>query len=135
MRKVQLVAAAAMLALTATSAIAQGGGGGGGGGGGQGRGGMSPAQMKEAYFAGITLSAEQNTKVDTIFAKYAKANADLRADQSMDQQARRAKMQENRTKQTDELKAVLNDDQKKIFEKTMADMAARMQGGGRPPQA
>lgn len=132
MRKLQFLAAAALIAMSSTAATAQGGGGGGGG---QGRGGMSPAQMKEMYFAGITLSAEQNTKVDSIMKSYADLNAALRADQSMDMQARRAKMTENRTKQTDDLKAVLTDDQKKIFEKTMADMAARMQGGGRPPQA
>lgn len=130
MRRLQLVAAAALIAMSSTTAIAQGGGGGGG----QGRGGMNPAQMKEMYFAGITLTAEQNTKVDSIMKSYADLNAALRADQSMDMQARRAKMTENRTKQMDELKAVLTDDQKKIFEKTMADMAARMQGGGRPPQ-
>ena len=133
MRKVQLVAAAAMIAMSATAAIAQGGGGGGGGGGGQ-RGGMNPAQMKEMYFAGITLSAEQNTKIDSIIAKYSKMNADMRADQTMDQQARRAKMMENRTKQNEEMKAVLTADQQKVFDKTMADMASRMGGGGRPPQ-
>jgi Spy/CpxP family protein refolding chaperone len=131
MRKL-IVAAAAMLALGSTSAIAQGGGGGGGGGGGRG---MNPAQMKEMYFAGITLSAEQNTKVDSIMKSYADMNAAMRADQSMDQQARRAKMQENRTKQMDALKSVLTDDQKKVFEKTMADMAARQQQMQRPPQA
>ena len=132
MRKL-IIAAAAMLVLSSTAAIAQGGGGGGGGG--QGRGGMNPAQMKEMYFAGITLSAEQNTKVDSIMKKYADMNAAMRADQSMDQQARRAKMTENRFKQNDELKAVLTDDQKKVFDKTMADMAARQQQMQRPPQA
>jgi len=131
MRKLQLVVAAALLAVVSSGAVAQGGGGVGGGGGG-GRGGMSPAQMKEMYFAGITLSAEQNTKVDSIMKVYADMNTALRADQTLDQQARRTKMQENRTKQNDDLKAVLTDEQKKVFEKTLADMAARM-GGGRPP--
>lgn len=37
------------------------------------------------------------------------------------------------TKQTDEVKAILTDDQKKIFEKNQADMQARMPG--RPPRA
>lgn len=133
MRKLQLVAAAALIAMSSTAAIAQGGGGGGGGG--QGRGGMNPAQMKEMYFAGITLTAEQNTKVDSIMKVYGDQRTALRADQTMDREARMAKTREITTKQNDELKAVLNDDQKKIFEKTMADMAARMQGGGRPPQA
>jgi Spy/CpxP family protein refolding chaperone len=129
MRKL-IVAAAAMLAMSSTAAIAQGGGGGGGGGGGR----PNAAQMMERMMTGITLSAEQKTKVDSIVKKYADANAALRADQSMDQQARRAKMGENRTKQSEEIKAVLTDDQKKVFEKNMADMASQM-GGGRPPQA
>ena len=61
-------------------------------------------------------------------------NAAVRADQTLDQQGRRAKMQENRTKQTDELKAILTAEQKTVFEKNMADMQSRMQGG-RPPQS
>ena len=126
MRKL-IVAAAAMLAMSSTAAIAQGGGGGGGGGGGRG----NPAQMMERMMTGITLSAEQKTKVDSIVKKYGDMNTALRADQSMDQTARRAKMGENRTKQTDEIKAVLTDDQKKVLEKNMADMQAGMQ---RPPQ-
>jgi Spy/CpxP family protein refolding chaperone len=129
MRKI--VAVAALIAMSSTAAIAQGGGGGGGG---QRGGGMNPEQMKGMYFAGITLSAEQNVKVDSIIKKYSDLNAAMRADQAMDPQARRTKMGENRTKQNDEFKAVLTDDQKKVFEKTLADMAARMQGGGgRPP--
>jgi Spy/CpxP family protein refolding chaperone len=126
MRKL-IVAAAAVVALSST-AVAQGGGGGGAGG--PGRGGMNPAQMKEMYFAGITLSAEQNVKVDSIMKKYADLNAAIPREDT----ERRTKVAANRTKQTEELKAVLTDDQKKVFEKTMADMAARMQGGGgRPP--
>jgi Spy/CpxP family protein refolding chaperone len=132
MRKI--VAAVALVAMSATAAVAQGGGGGGGGGQRAG-GGMNSQQMKDMYFAGITLSAEQSVKIDSIIAKYTKANADLRADASLEGPARREKMMENRSKQNDEFKAVLTDDQKKVFEKTLADMAARMQGGGgRPPQ-
>lgn len=133
MRKLQLVAATAMLVLSATAAVAQGGGGGGGGG--QGRGGQGGPQMMQMMMEGITLSAEQQTKVDSIVKKFADMNAALRQDQAMDPQERRGKMTENRTKQNDEIKAVLNDEQKKTFDKNAADMAARMQGGGRPPQA
>jgi Spy/CpxP family protein refolding chaperone len=39
-------------------------------------------------------------------------------------------------KQSEEIKAVLTEDQKKIFDKNEADLRARMQqGGGRPPAA
>jgi hypothetical protein len=125
MRKL-ITAAAAMLVLSSTTAIAQGGGGGGGGGGNR------PNPMV-ALMAGITLSAEQQVKVDSITKKYADINTALRADASLDQAARRAKSMENRTKQNDEVKAVLTDEQKKVFDKNVADAAARMQQ--RPPQA
>jgi Spy/CpxP family protein refolding chaperone len=125
MRKMQLVAAAAMIAMSATSAIAQGGGGGGGGGGGQGRGGAGQMQM---MMAGITLSAEQQVKVDTVVAKYRALNAAIPQDDA----DRRNKMMANTTKRNDEIKAILTDEQKKVFDKNVADMAARMQQ--RPPQ-
>ncbi len=131
MRKLQLVAAAAMLVMGSSAAIAQGAGGGGGG---QGRGGQGGAQQMQMLMTGITLSAEQQTRVDTIVKKYADMGAALRADQTMDQQARRAKMMENTTKRNDEIKAVLTDEQKKVFEKNVADMMARMQQMQRPPQ-
>jgi Spy/CpxP family protein refolding chaperone len=128
MKKLQLVAAATMIAMSATSAIAQGGGGGGGGGGGQGRGG---AGQMQAMMAGITPSAEQQVKIDTIVAKYRAMNSQIPQDDA----DRRTKMMANTTKRNDEIKAVLTDDQKKVFEKNLADLAARMQGGGRPPMA
>ena len=84
---------------------------------------------------GITLSAEQQVKVDSITAKYGAARRELMQDQSLDQDARRAKSREMMTKQNDEVKAILTDEQKTVFEKNVADMQARMQqGGGRPPQ-
>jgi Spy/CpxP family protein refolding chaperone len=83
---------------------------------------------------GITLSAEQQIKVDTIASKYTALRASLMQDQSLDQPARRAKGQELMAKQMDELKAVLTDEQKAVLEKNVAEMQARMQGGGRPPR-
>jgi Spy/CpxP family protein refolding chaperone len=85
----------------------------------------------------ITLTAEQQTKIDVITKKYADQRDAMRAElQNADQDARRAKMREVMTKQSDEIKVVLTDDQKKVFEKNLADMQARMQQGGgqRPPQ-
>ena len=92
---------------------------------------LAGAGQMTAMMQGITLSAEQQTKVDTIVAKYRALNAAIPQDDA----DRRTKMTANTTKRNDEIKAVLTDDQKKVFEKNLADLAARMQGGGRPPQA
>jgi Spy/CpxP family protein refolding chaperone len=88
-----------------------------------------------AMMQGITLTAEQQTKMDAIAKKYTDMRTAMMADASMDQDARRAKGMENRTKQMEEVKAVLTDEQKKVFDKNAADMTARMQQGGRPPAA
>lgn len=91
--------------------------------------------MMAMAMQGVTLSAEQQTKVDSIHKKYADQRQALMADQSLDRDARRAKGTEMRTKQQDEVKAILTDEQTKVFEKNVSDMQARMQqGGGRPPQ-
>ena len=134
MKKLQLVAVAAMLAAGSTVAIAQdpqpqgqrqGGPGGPGG-----------QNMAAMMFKDITLTADQQVKVDSITKKYSTERMAIRQDQSLDMDARRAKSRELMTKQNDELKALLTDEQKKVFEKNMADMQARMQQGGgqRPPQ-
>lgn len=91
--------------------------------------------MMAALMQGITLTAEQQTKVDSITKKYADERQALMQDQNLDQDARRAKGAELRNKQLEEVKAVLTDEQKKVLEKNQADLQARMQGGGqRPPQ-
>lgn len=137
MKKLQVLTVAALLAATSTTVMAQepqpqgqrgGGPGGPGGPGGQNMGAM--------MFKDITLTAEQQTKADSITKKYQGERMALRQDQSLDMDARRAKGRELMTKQNDELKALLNDEQKKVFDKNLADMQARMQQGGgqRPPQ-
>src|SRR5688500_13424167 len=90
--------------------------------------------MMATLMTGITLTAEQQPKVDSITKKFDDARAALRADQTLDREARMAKSRELQTKVSDEVKALLTDDQKKVFEKNQADLQARMQqGGGRPP--
>ena len=93
--------------------------------------------MGAMLMQGITLSAEQQAKADSITKKYADQREAMRAElQGADQDTRRAKMRETMGKQTDELKALLTDDQKKVFDKNLSDIQARMQNGGgqRPPQ-
>ena len=128
MRTLKLVVAAALLVAGSTVAAAQDQPPAGRQGGGR------PDPMV-ALMKDITLSPEQQTKVDSITKKYADLRTAMMADASLDQAARRAKGQENRTKQSEEVKAILTDEQKKVFEKNQADMAARMQQGGRPPAA
>jgi periplasmic protein CpxP/Spy len=84
---------------------------------------------------GITLTADQQAKVDSINAKYGDQRRAIMQDESVDQDARRAKGRELMGKQRDEIKALLTDEQKKVFDKNVEEMQARMpQGGGRPPR-
>ena len=124
MRKLQLVFAALLLVATTTAASAQDG---------QRRGG---GNRTAALLQGITLSAEQQAKVDTLSQKVMAEMMTLRADSSLAQDVRRSKSMELMNKQMESIKALLNDEQKKVFDKNLADMQARMQqaGGGRPPQ-
>ena len=128
MRKLQLVLVAAMLVGTSAAATAQdpqpqgqrqGGG----------------RNQMAMLMQSITLTAEQQAKVDSINAKYGEQRRALMQDESLDRDARRAKGRELMGKQREEIKAVLTDEQKKVFDKNVEDMQARMQqGGGRPPQ-
>lgn len=109
-----------MLAIAAP-AYAQGGGGGGGMGG-------TPEQMmarqKERLFAGITLSAEQSAKADTIMLNGMKKMAEMRASGSMDREG----MQKMNAERNDAIKALLTDEQKKKFEENLAAMPQRRGG-------
>lgn len=125
MKKLQYVLVAALIAGSATVATAQDAP--------ARQQGQRPNQMA-MLMQGITLTAEQQPKVDSIAKKYDAERAALRDPASnMDRETRMAKSRELMTKQIDELKAILTDDQKKCLEKNQADMQARMQQGGRPP--
>lgn len=125
MKKVQVLLAALLLAVTTTAAAAQDAPQG------QRRGGGNRLAM---VLQGITLTADQQAKVDTISQKAMADMQALRADTSLAMDARRAKNMELFNKQVESVKALLTDEQKKVLEKNVADMQARMQGGGRPPQ-
>jgi Spy/CpxP family protein refolding chaperone len=129
MRKLQAAVVAILLFGAASLASAQNPQGQPG----QGRGPAGGRQVS-MLMQNITLTAEQQSKVDSITARYAAQRQELMADQSMEMEARRGKMRELMTKQLDEIKAVLTDEQKKVLEKNQADM---MQQGGarRPPPA
>ena len=121
MRKLSLLFAALMLVVSATTASAQERRGGGG-------------NRMTALLQGITLTAEQQAKVDTIAQKANAAMQAVRADTTLGE-GRRAKIMELMNKQTEDVKCLLTEEQKKVFDKNVADMQARIQqGGGRPPQ-
>jgi protein CpxP len=132
MKKFQLALAAAMLVGVTSMAAAQDPQPAGAP---QGQGRPNAQQMMERMMAGITLSATQKTSMDSVMKSFADQRTAMMQDQSMDQDARRAKGREMRGKQNDAVKAILTDDQKKVFEKNVADMQAQMGGGQRPPQA
>jgi len=124
----RVIAAVAALAI-ATPAFAQGGGGGGGGMQ------MSPeqrmARQKEMLFAGITLSAEQAAKVDTIMVQGMKKQAEARQAAMSGGGGGGAMMEAMRKingEQMEALKAVLTDEQKKKFDENVAAMPQRRGG-------
>ena len=61
--------------------------------------------MMAMMMQGVTLSAEQQAKVDSLSAKFAGERLALMQDESMDQDARRAKGREMMTRQLDLVKA------------------------------
>ena len=135
MKRIQLVLVGAVLALgsatvvqaqSAPPAQTQGGQRGGRG------------RMMEMLMQGITLSADQQKQYDTIVAKYREQMQSAMSDANGDRDAARAKMRDLMTKESDEIKAILTDEQKTTFAKNQADLEARrreMQGGGNPPAA
>ena len=126
MRKVQSVLMVALMLCTATVAQAQQP---------QGQGGQRGGGRTAMLMEGITLTAEQQVRMDSLTKKFADQRQAMMSDDSMDRDARMTKMREMMTKQQDEIKALLTDEQKKVFEKNVADMATRRPsgGGGRPP--
>jgi Spy/CpxP family protein refolding chaperone len=79
----------------------------------------------------ITLTPAQQAKADSIEAKYRDQMQTLR-NGGGDQQEMRQKRGELMGKQREEIKALLTDDQKKVFDKNAEDMRQQMQNR-RPP--
>jgi hypothetical protein len=127
MKKLQYVLAAALFVGSTTVAVAQDAP--------ARQQGQRPNQMA-MLMEGITLTADQQPKVDSLAKKYDAERAKLRdPNANLDREARMAKSRELMTKQLDELKLILTDDQKKCLEANVTAMQARQQqGGGRPPQ-
>ncbi|HKW46517.1 MAG TPA: hypothetical protein VJN70_03700 [Gemmatimonadaceae bacterium] len=95
------------------------------------QGGRGGRNMSAMLFKDITLSPAQQAKADSIQAKYRDQMQALRS-AGGDQQEMRTKGRELQEKQRDELKAILTDDQKKVFDKNVEDMRQAMQNRQRP---
>ena len=125
----------AAMVVAAPLAAQQGPPGGRPGGMGQGRG--DPAAMQarqnELLFNGITLSAEQRAKVDSIQAQSRAQQQELMQGGGMRDPETRQRMMQNRQATMAAIRAVLSAEQQTKFDANVAAMPA-MQGGGRPPQ-
>ncbi len=113
------------LALGCASTVAQAQGGGGGGGR------MSMEDRKAKMFEGITLTADQKTKIDTVMAQTAKKQQEMMAGQaaggppSPEMREKRMALQAEQMKA---IKALLTGDQQSIFDKNMEGMMPRRPG-------
>jgi Spy/CpxP family protein refolding chaperone len=100
--------------------------------GGRGRGGPREDMM----LRGITLTADQQSRVDSIRQKYRAQRQALDPRNNPDD---RQKMMDLMRQQSDEIRAVLTADQQKVYDQNVAEMRQRMQErrggpGGGPPQ-
>jgi len=116
---------AALMGLAVAPAIAQGPPGGGMGG----QGGFAARRM-QMMLQGITLTADQQAKVDSIQKDY-QAKMPAFTPGEMPDSASRAQRMELMRQQNMAIRGVLTPDQQAIFDKNVADMNARMR---RPPQ-
>ena len=133
MKKLQVLVVATLLVGSASIATAQDPQPQGQG---QGQGGPTRVRGMGMLMQGITLTAEQQVKMDTIAARTQVQRQAVISDQSIEGPAKRAKIMELMNKQQEEIKAILTPEQKTVYEKNIADMQARMQqqgGGQRPP--
>jgi Spy/CpxP family protein refolding chaperone len=97
--------------------------------GGAGPGGFAARRMQR-LLQGITLTAAQQAKVDSITARYA-AQMPAFTPGAPPDSATRAKMRDLYQKQDAEIRALLTADQQKVFDTNVDQMRARM--GQRPP--
>jgi Spy/CpxP family protein refolding chaperone len=106
--------------VAAAVAGAQSPGGEGGGGGG------FAGRRMQRLLQGITLTAAQQTKVDSITAKY-RAQMPPFTPGAPPDSATRAKMRALFGNQDEEIRAVLTPDQQKVWDQNVTEMRNRMQ--------
>lgn len=109
----------AAVVFVAPAASAQGGGGGGRGAG----------RGMAMLMANITLTADQQAKVDSIQAKYREQMMAMRGGGPPDSTTM-AKMREMTNKQYDEIRGVLTEEQQKVFDENRKHLPTGRRGGG-----
>jgi Spy/CpxP family protein refolding chaperone len=107
-----------LLAATVATAQTQGGGPGGGGGFGQ--------RRMQRLLQGITLTAEQQAKVDSITTKY-RGQMPAFTPGTPPDSATRAKMRVLYGNQDEEIRTLLTPDQQKVWDQNVTEMHNRMQ--------
>ncbi len=104
-----------------------------------GRGPMMPdsaqiVQMVDELAGKLTLTVQQKEKVLKIHQAHYAEMKKLRSDESMDREARREKMRGMRDKMSEQIKALLNEDQAKIYDEYLKEQQShRMMRPGGPP--
>ncbi len=114
------LASVVLAALCASPAMAQNPQGGMGGMGGMGQGG--PNRRMQMLFNGITLTAQQQAKVDSIEGAYAPRMRALFTPGQRPDSAARAQMATLREQENKDLRAVLTPEQQTVFDKNVANM-------------
>jgi len=102
----------------------------------RGRGGMrgeGRERMEAMLFNGITLSAAQQSQIDSIRARH---RADTQGLDPRNNPDDRQKMMQSMQSQMTEIRAVLTPDQQVVFDQNMQQMRDRrgQRGGGAPPR-
>ena len=92
--------------------------------------GTGRGDQAQALFRGITMSADQQQRIDTIRTRYRTQMEQMR--NSGDRDAMRSQMRPLMEKQQAELRAVLTPDQQQQFDQNAAEVRTRMERGGRP---
>jgi Spy/CpxP family protein refolding chaperone len=94
---------------------------------GPGRQGFAERRM-EALLKGITLTKEQQVRLDSIRTRY-RARMPAFTPGTPPDSARRAQLRDLFRRQHDEIRAVLTADQQKVWDQNIAEMRARRPGG------
>jgi Spy/CpxP family protein refolding chaperone len=87
-----------------------------------------PGRRMELLLHGITLTAAQQAKVDSIRARY-RADMPAITPGARPDSATREQMREHFRRIADEVRAVLTPDQQKVWDQNVAELRARRPGG------
>lgn len=99
---------------------------------GQGGRGGAGGQREEMLMRGITLSSDQQQRIDAIRASYRTQMEQAREQAGGDRSAMRERMAPMMEKQQTEIRNVLTAEQQAQFDRNVAEMRSRMQQGGGP---